>query len=295
MPRQSTRKPSIPPQIPARRQRAVEQAREEYKQRKATTTQRDRLIAAGNLVDTLGEKFESEQKADRDYLQQWVKAIADYKALLGCCPNPRVPPAGLTEQNRDAWTVAVNIFMTTNTDPAQAIVELGRLAAKDPDFAVSVARWLRRGIRQVLEGYWHDGPAIWPPAGPREDASAETAELTPAPSSAESGTDERIKLIPGGFLLHGVTKHLAAKPLGVLRSLLSGRHHARTFSDLRDEVWGQDSVATHQNVKDAVKVLRKELCNTYKKATGTPLAEDPVPCVGKGSDLAWELKLDLLL
>jgi hypothetical protein len=80
----------------------------------------------------------------------------------------------------------------------------------------------------------------------------------------------------------------------VLRSLLSARHYAKPFPDLRDEVWGHDSAASQQNCKDAVKTLRQELRTAYHKAKGTPLAEDPVPCVGKGAELAWELKLDLL-
>jgi hypothetical protein len=103
-----------------------------------------------------------------------------------------------------------------------------------------------------------------------------------------------IQKLPGGFMLYGVKRNLPPKPLGVLNCLIDSRHNRSPFPYLSEKVWGVNSGASEQNVKDAVKTLRKMLREAYEKAKGIELKEDPIPCVGKGTDLAWELRLDLL-
>jgi hypothetical protein len=146
------------------------------------------------------------------------------------------------------------------------------------------------------------------PAGPQDGGqerprpeAAEEARLPapaadkppPPPKTGQADAKTPLELVPGGFRLYDLVRDLPGKPRGVLRSLLGARYHRRTFGDLRDEVWDQDSPAAEQNVKDAVKSLRNALREAYEEARGAALAEDPVPCIGKGRDLAWELRLDL--
>jgi hypothetical protein len=118
-------------------------------------------------------------------------------------------------------------------------------------------------------------------------------EIPPLPPPPEP----TLSLWQGGFCLHGKKHDLSGKPLGVLKSLLVAPGHARTASDLLKDAWyssDKHSPSTDQNVKDAVKTLRAELRAAYSQAKGVELKEDPVRCVGKGPDLAWELRLDLL-
>lgn len=118
----------------------------------------------------------------------------------------------------------------------------------------------------------------------------------PAPTTLPSVPDARInfELWPGGFFLHDQKMKLPGKPLGVLKSLFQARHRCRTFRDLRNEIWGEESLATEQNVKDAIKTLRATLRKAFKKAKGVAPTSDPIPCVSRGQNLAWQLRLDLL-
>jgi hypothetical protein len=169
--------------IIARRRVEAEQARQEHEQREAAQRGRDELAATGNLVETLGRDFELEQKADKAYLNRWVEAMGAYKSLfkLRMLKRLKQSPAGLTEHGRDAWQTAVDIFLAADTDPARAMAMLEDVA-KLPDFAVSVARWLRRGIRGQAEGYRLDGLASVV-ASPKN-----SPVLIPDPPSPEGGS-----------------------------------------------------------------------------------------------------------
>jgi hypothetical protein len=102
-----------------------------------------------------------------------------------------------------------------------------------------------------------------------------------------------LELWAGGFILRaGNAEHranLSAKPLAVLRSLLTARQHVRTAAELLDEIWG-GGIAGEQNVKDVVSKLRKAIAKAHHQVGLGTLQHDPIPCVAKGKDLAWELK-----
>jgi hypothetical protein len=168
MPRRNIpHKPTIPADIKARRKREVEQAEHEQQRAKDEKETRYQLVRAGNLAETLGQAYELEQKTDKDYLGRWVNAIAAYKAVLSSWPNPNVPPAGITAHNRDARRVAEGLFLASDTKPDKAVKTLAKIATDDPDFAVSVARWLRHEIRKEVEGYWLDPPIPTPTTSSR--------------------------------------------------------------------------------------------------------------------------------
>ena len=117
-------------------------------------------------------------------------------------------------------------------------------------------------------------------------------------------SDERVGLLgiwPGGLTWRDELFRLPGKPLGVLRCLLRAKGNVVTAVGLLKEVWGDgtaENPSTAQNVKDAVKVLRQNLCKAMKirraKGTRLPKESDPVPCVGRDKDLAWQLNLALL-
>jgi hypothetical protein len=165
MPHRTRPGPSLPDDIKTRQRQAAQQARSEHRQKTETLKDRDRLVAAGNRVDALGGDYELKRRGDKKYLRRWVAAIAAYQAVSPSWPNREVPPAGLTEHRRDAWRVAVKVFLASDTAPQEAVNEL-KGAATIPDFAVSVAQWLRRGLRRVCEGQWADGRAIRPTQRP---------------------------------------------------------------------------------------------------------------------------------
>ena len=98
--------------VMARQREEAEQARQEHQRTENAKRDRDRLVAAGNLVEALGERFELEQKADKEYLKRGVKAMAAYKALLaerGRLELLAQLPAGLAGHDRDVWQKAGDV------------------------------------------------------------------------------------------------------------------------------------------------------------------------------------------
>jgi hypothetical protein len=158
--------PLIPNDITARRRQAAERTRQKLQHKEDALKAHDRLVAAGNLVQGLGQRYELELDAGEERLKAWVQAMADYKCLLaeqGLLDRLAQRTGVLNEQNRylDDWQAAVAIFEAADTDPGRAVAELERLAREDPGFAGEVARQLRHEIRAVAEGYRLDslGPA----------------------------------------------------------------------------------------------------------------------------------------
>jgi hypothetical protein len=168
--RANTSKKRPPPDPIMARQRAeAEKAHKARDQAQRARESRIRRADAGNLVEALGEMFETEQESDKEYLKAWATAMAGYKTLLreqgmlGLQPLPSSRaeratvvdrrPDGLTEQERDAFDKAVEIFKAADVDRERAVALLSEVSSL-PDFAVRVARWLRHGIRAVIEdGY----------------------------------------------------------------------------------------------------------------------------------------------
>jgi hypothetical protein len=167
--------PPIPDPILARQRAQTEQYDQKHEQRQTNLKARDQLVRAGILAESLGAAFELDQKANKAYLRQWVKALAAYKAELTREMLDRLagPPAGLSDDDRDAWHKAVQIFLVSDTDQAGAVAVL-RKVAELPDFCISVGRWLRRGIRAVAEDHWIDPTPTVAGTGERQAEPAES-------------------------------------------------------------------------------------------------------------------------
>jgi hypothetical protein len=152
------KRPNTPPRdthadlMATARQRA-EVARQEREQALATERERFELVNATNRVQAIGEAYERDQQSDAPYLARWVKALGElHHALAQRDMLPRLdkPPAGVTGHALDAYRVAVSIMAMAHSEPAKAVSMLTDLATV-PDFAMSVARWLRGGIMQAAE------------------------------------------------------------------------------------------------------------------------------------------------
>jgi hypothetical protein len=137
--------------IIARQRELVEQADRAREKYLAECREHDKLVYAGNLVSQLGQGYELDLTTGN--LHRWVQAMANYKAQLaarGWLDRLAQPPADIAEP--DAWQLATEIFGVVDTDPDQAVVLLEQ-AATVTCLAVSIARVLRRELRQVVEGH----------------------------------------------------------------------------------------------------------------------------------------------
>jgi hypothetical protein len=98
-----------------------------------------------------------------------------------------------------------------------------------------------------------------------------------------------LTLAPGGFELRGEQGNLSGKAWEVLRAFVRSKLKRVTAASLLSDVWGSDSDATSVNVIDEVGKARKALQKAMKKSRKP--AANPLPCVDKGRNLAWELRL----
>jgi hypothetical protein len=148
---------ALPDPIMARQRTEAEKHRQMHQQSRTAQEKQLRLLHAGIRVGEIGQKFLDEQTSDKEYLKEWVKTMADYRTALRQQGKLETfwNPEGLTDQDRDAFCKAVEIFETTDVDQDRAVALLVELAAI-PEFAANVSRWLCFGIRAVM-----DSP-LWP-------------------------------------------------------------------------------------------------------------------------------------
>lgn len=102
------------------------------------------------------------------------------------------------------------------------------------------------------------------------------------------------ELIPGGFILHGKKTKLPRKPWLILKSLCEDRHKIQRARELKEKIWEETEIITDTNVIDHVCQLRKHLRNAYQEAGKGELADNPVPCISKSPELAYEFRLTVL-
>ena len=124
-----------------------------------------------------------------------------------------MPPDGITEHHRDPWRVAVDIFLTSDTHPKKTVETLAEIARDDPDFAVSVARWLRREIRRISEGYRLEPPVVI-------HSQEEEANLTPKAPTQRDGSlpGESVSEQQSDDLMSRVP-HLTSNEYAILQAL----------------------------------------------------------------------------
>ncbi|HUT91327.1 MAG TPA: winged helix-turn-helix domain-containing protein [Thermoguttaceae bacterium] len=104
--------------------------------------------------------------------------------------------------------------------------------------------------------------------------------------------DDVLVIEPGGFRLYGVKVPLSGKPLQVLERFVESRDRLVTCKQLHESVW-KGVVVTDDTVRAAVKDLRRGLRGAMRKARIEKRSrpEDPVRCVDRGRNLAWQLDL----
>jgi hypothetical protein len=227
-------------------------------------------------IEALG-RVDSGEIDSPEKLQSWCRALQiwlrEAGRILGRTPARKAADRGLAERDasrfdsaweamrRLAWRARVPpaVPQSSTADYAQAVAELDRLIS-----------WSHAAFGAPV-----------PPPLPEVGAGA-PAEPRP------------LEIIPGGFILQRngrpVTGNLSGKPWEVLKAFTASRTGRVTAKDLLATVWEADTLATAQNVKDAVTGVRKALAKALE-ATPPYDEHDPLPCVDRGPDLAWKLDL----
>jgi hypothetical protein len=157
-----------------------------------------------------------------------------------------------------------------------------------PDLSAQLRRV--QAIARLL-GEALDDPQAKPgcrPAGESGELAGENPKADPSPAISWGN----ITLVTGGFLYRGKRYPLSGKPWGVLGEFLRDRFHVRTAQQLRDALWDKDAILDHpdQAVKDTIGIL-KDALRAARKDAGTHDPEfNPIPCVDRTPNLAYELK-----
>ena len=101
-----------------------------------------------------------------------------------------------------------------------------------------------------------------------------------------------LSIIPGAMLYRGFEIKLQGRQRQVLLELLRSRFKRVRCADLKRGVF-DDSGIEAPTIKTHISDLRKTL-RAAMEVAGVPEDQrpaDPLHCVGRGDDLAWELKL----
>jgi hypothetical protein len=122
--------------------------------------------------------------------------------------------------------------------------------------------------------------------------NAKTLETTISASPAHDlpSIPGVLQLIPGGFVHRGQQQDLSGNNWKVLREFIIAPHHRRSCDQLLATIWDKESSAEKQAVLDAVCAIRKALRAAMAQGRRKKLV-DPLPCVDKGQNCAWELRV----
>jgi hypothetical protein len=134
-------------------QRADEARRQAMQMATEAQHRRNCLTEAAGRAAALGEQYQLEGKADKQYLRAWVNAMAAYRRELdakGLLADLNEAPPNLKDDALQVWHVALTIFHLTGTDPTKAVTKLITLAPRH--IAFQVAEWLRHDIRALVDG-----------------------------------------------------------------------------------------------------------------------------------------------
>jgi hypothetical protein len=154
-------------------------------------------------------------------------------------------------------------------------------------------RWF---FKELLAGRtWPRFPPVFgaTAAKPALSSGRQTGEQPPAPPAALTETAPLVpalEVIPGGIRYDQVTVDLSGKALACIRELLDAHGHRLDWTKLQDRVWGQDSYTGQATIKNTIADARDALRKLARQA-GKRINEDfdPLPCVGRGKELAWKL------
>lgn len=113
---------------------------------------------------------------------------------------------------------------------------------------------------------------------------------------ARSEADDIIEIVPTGFrLAGGAIESLTGKALAMLRELVAARDYRLSHADILRKVWPDGEVLSspEQAVKDAATKLRRALREALQRM-GIKRPVNPLPSVGRGADLTYQLDLSSL-
>jgi hypothetical protein len=183
--------------------------------------------------------------------------------------------------------------------PAQlvAIREFTRReVAGNPAREWAVYNFVERGVLRLPEPPDFRGALVWEltHALIRASADANRREVPTGGAAQTPPAESTICMIPGGFVYRRHKEDLAGKPWGVLNAFVNSATKRLTAADLlkpQSGIWAVDSIATADNVKDAVEDVRAALRKVLSAAKVENSPRDPIPCVDRGPNLAWELRM----
>jgi hypothetical protein len=186
---------------------------------------------------------------------------------------------------------------STSDGPAKEVRE--PLEAKRPNWDVVVINPhdIAGPIVDALKGLPHNRETG--SVGARADTKKKKADKSLAnETSDELLTDQEkgstICMIAGGFVYRKHKENLVGKPWCVLNELVKSKTKRVTAADLlrsQTGIWPIDSLATTENVRDAIEVARAALRKALGAAKVKNPPRDPIPCVDRGPNLAWELTM----
>lgn len=115
---------------------------------------------------------------------------------------------------------------------------------------------------------------------------------TESPHMPECGKQSKLEVLPGGFAYEGRQRDLTGRPLAMLGVLLASPHNRESADKIREKIAVDDEAVTYpeQVIRDTAKDLRKALKAALADA-GKDRNHDPLPSIGRGSELAYRLNL----
>jgi hypothetical protein len=298
--------PLIPDATWSQLQKDAEDDRRQVEKWRAADDYRERLYKAALAVEKAGHDYEKKQEAGEAYLREFVRTLAEYKALVAQSPDPEankvklpsdgMAPPGWPGFDPKAFPVALLLFLRSDTDPDEVVRDLARLAAEHPGAAAAVGHWLRTGIRLVCESYQVEGPAA--PA----EAEAGAALATPAGvarllTRVEAFLEqhgqregEGLEILEGAIRYGKYTVETSGQPLAIIRAFYFAHHWRLDWRALGKDAWDEKSCPSKEAVKNGVKEARKPLRELASYLVESLDPEyDPLPYVDDRHNLAWKM------
>jgi hypothetical protein len=256
----------------------------------------DILRALRNMPALAGRPWPSATMA-KNHLDNYLRTVAELTELIAHTGRAnyleQVKAGGEDLQKRYAARVLLHGVHKRWKDVRHMLVKLVLAwpGTGLTDVRIQVDRWLRLKLPREIFG------DVLPPDSPSPDEAATrltAAQQTPADtrgSDQKTPPLESFELIPAGFSYHGKVYNLSGAPLTMLRALKESRWGRLSRDQLRVALGVDNEYVGYPDavIINTAKQLRKALRQAVKDAGLNQ--SDPLPSIGKGTDLAYELRL----